>query len=233
MIDRATDDIFYRQASEKSKVQFHYLPKDDHQHAFDILQGFLDTEDDDDDEGGDKTSRTADYDESEARDESGKWTGGGGVGLKERPKAHEKIRPLLDAINEPDGGFSIHDHIGDGPTTGYMVSMNKNTERDFAAKDLTADHIRQYQEDHADELSQAGYYFGAWHNPEDGRVYLDVSKNFKDKDEAMKAAKGADQIAIFDLSTFNSVVTAGVNPRKQFFASPVSAEEVFDSLWLL
>jgi len=233
-ITSARDDAFYRHAVEKKKVEFHYLPHDNPEHAFDILKGFLDTGDSDD-EGGDKTSKKADYDPGESRDESGKWTsgGGGGTALKERPEKHKKIQPLLDAINEPDGGFSIHDHIGDGPTTGYMVSLNKSTERDFPVSELSADHIRQYQEDHADELSQPGTYFGAWHNPSDGRVYLDVSTNFKDKDEAMKAAKKADQIAIFDLSTFDSLVTAGVGPRKQFFSAPVSAEEVFDSLWLL
>lgn len=112
---------------------------------------------------------------------------------------------LFNETKAPDGGFSIKDHVGDGPSSGYMVSLSKADEKTYPSTIFTPEDIQEYMNQHASEINAPGNYFGAWHDPEDGNIYLDVSTNYQDYDQAVEAAKAANQLAIFDLSTFNSV----------------------------
>lgn len=208
-ITSARDELFLPRYAERGtgKVTFHYLPKDPAK-ALAALRGLA------------KHS----FDPGEDRASDGKWTNGAGDlgGARKAGDTHK----LLEAIKEPDGGFSIHDHIGDGPTTGYMVSLNKNTERAYPVKTITHSQITGYMKDHAKELKDPDNFFGAWHNPEDDNVYLDISTNYKDRTQAMKAAKAADQIAIFDLSNFSSLATEArrrmpVLDMRRHYSAPV------------
>lgn len=104
------------------------------------------------------------------------------------------------------GGFSMHDHIGDAPTIGYMVSLDKADEQVEDLQDITPSDIQEYRDEHASALAHPDVYLGAWEN--DGKVYLDVSAHFDDLSKAMKAASSNDQLAVYDLGTGRSLMTS-------------------------
>jgi hypothetical protein len=48
-------------------------------------------------------------------------------------------------------------------------------------------------------------FIGFWLNPEDNFIYLDLSKNFENKDECLNFGRDNKQIAIFDALNFESI----------------------------
>src|ERR1041384_3520935 len=82
---------------------------------------------------------------------------------------------LVAAIDKPDGGFTYHVLFGDQPKSGYAVSVFKGQETVIPRDRLTRTDFARFAVRNWDLLKQKGNYFGAWHNPADGKVYLDVS----------------------------------------------------------
>jgi hypothetical protein len=73
----------------------------------------------------------------------------------------------------------------------------------------TADDIAAYRLFNREILSKPGHNIGTWFNQADGKHYLDVTVTNKDRDAALKAAKAADQKAIFNLKSFEELPVAG------------------------
>jgi len=141
----------------------------------------------------------ADFDESKhPRADDGKFTnaeGGGSSGFQE----------VVDRIRQPDGGFSYHATTGQQPTTGYALSIHKDRERVLDAKDVTFANLWKYAQDNKDLLSQRDNYFGGWHDPESGKVYLDVSTVVNSAAQAAQLGKAHGQLAYLDLKAGKSV----------------------------
>lgn len=114
-------------------------------------------------------------------------------------------RDVMHALTV-DKGFSFHDHVGDAPTSGYMVSVNKATERVIPARDITGADIADYADVHQQELAEPDNYLGAWVYR--GMVYLDVSQHFADREQALAAARAHSQIGIYDIGAGETIVTA-------------------------
>lgn len=104
-------------------------------------------------------------------------------------------------------GFSLNAHMQAAPSSGYMVSTTKNTEKVIDLSSLTADDIAEYRAEQANNLTAPNAYLGAW--VYEGKVYLDVSRHESDLDQAIRLAKANDQLAIYDLATGNSIDTSG------------------------
>lgn len=104
------------------------------------------------------------------------------------------------------GGFTLHDHIGDAPTTGYMVSLDKSTEDSLPISELTPEYVQAFADKHADKLKVPGNYFGGWLNS-DGRFYLDISSHTPDLNQATKGAFGNKQLGIYDLTNGKTITT--------------------------
>lgn len=103
------------------------------------------------------------------------------------------------------GGFTLHDHVGDAPTSGYMVSRSKNTEDTMPMNKLTPEHISSYANAHTRELSDPNTYLGGWL---DGKnFYLDISSHRPTIDRAAHDAANANQLAIYDLGKGTSINT--------------------------
>jgi hypothetical protein len=103
------------------------------------------------------------------------------------------------------GGFTLHDHVGDGPTTGYMVSRNKNTEHALPMSQLTPKLVNDYVHQHVRELASPENYLGGWL---DGKnFYLDISSHRPTIDRAAADAVGADQLGIYDLGKGETIYT--------------------------
>lgn len=143
----------------------------------------------------------ADWDESQhPRDDHGKFTDGGGSGAD--------FAGLLKTIGQPDGGFTVQPVSGAQPKTGYALSLFKGRERVRDVGTLKLTDLAQFAKDNKDLLSQSDNYFGAWHNPEDHKIYMDVSKVVTDASEAERLGRDNDQLAYFDLGKGQSVPIA-------------------------
>ena len=110
---------------------------------------------------------------------------------------------LIDLAQQ--GGFTLHDHVGDAPTDGYMVSLDKHTEQVQPLESLRPQHIADFVSKNARRLNDPHAYLGGWL---DGKnFYLDVSVHRPSLDNAAHDAAMARQLAIYDLGRGRSINT--------------------------
>lgn len=153
--------------------------------------------------------------------ESGGGSSEGKESGKPEGKERENFSALLSKIAKPDGGFSYQPITEEVPKTGYALSPYP--ERSFAVNvnDLKITDLWDYVQKNGDLLAEQKHYFGAWHDPGTGKVFLDVSVVVQDENEAAELARAKDQIAYFDLVKGASVT---VN-RQATSGGQVKAEE--------
>lgn len=97
-----------------------------------------------------------------------------------------------------------------GPiTSGFALSVFPEYTRKLPGANIEPGDVDQFIDEHADVLSSAYACVGTWFNEADGETYLDVSCVTANKEAAIAAAIAANQIAIFDLSTFAEIATGG------------------------
>lgn len=116
-----------------------------------------------------------------------------------------RLSELVTALSVPDGGFTVDPRTGADVTGGYAVSVHPAEGTVLAT--ATPGDLIEYVVSHADALALPGSVFGGWKDPTDGRVYLDVSTLVTDRSEALTLARVNDQLAVFDFSTGQSVVS--------------------------
>lgn len=99
------------------------------------------------------------------------------------------------------GGFTHDFNRGMTPTVGYMVSIPGHERKirmdGKSPRELTAS-IRRYVRENRELLRQEGNYVGGWVNPDNGVLYLDVSRVETDVKQARKTAKANEQEAFYD-----------------------------------
>ena len=116
---------------------------------------------------------------------------------------------IMDIIKniKKAGGISIGLKAGNKPSGGYMVAPSKTSEQMLPVSDLNKQAVEQYINKNYKPLGQQNNYLGAWVNPENAQVYLDVSKNIPSQFLAKNMAKKADQEAIWDLLKMRETIT--------------------------
>lgn len=114
---------------------------------------------------------------------------------------------LIDKLSEKKTpGFSIDIRTKKSPKSGYMCSIAgaekqiKLDEWNALGRDGQRSAIEQYKADNMEALSKRGAYFGAWKSPEDGVVYLDVSRRYESKSEGVSAGYKNSQKSIYDVA---------------------------------
>ena len=115
---------------------------------------------------------------------------------------------LLNFIKQNPEGFTVTID-GQPAPAGYVVAPVKAAEITVKADELNADSVREYAEilkDVADSTNRETYA-GGWLNSEDGLYYLDAVHIYDELDTALYIADSAEQLAIFDLRTFDEVRT--------------------------
>lgn len=115
-----------------------------------------------------------------------------------------------------DSGFSMDDASGNPPSGGYMLSLNKETERVFDVGSVSIEDIEAYYQEFADLIEGPDKYIGAWVDGD--QVYLDVSTNMQGSvEEVLAAAEEAEQLAIWDVAGGQTVYTSlgGENAEAQ------------------
>jgi hypothetical protein len=114
--------------------------------------------------------------------------------------------------NHKDDGWTIHNEnkIRAYSGGGYVVAPTKLSEIIVANKDdVPIDVLLQYIEDNKNlsGLVEHEVFLGGWVNPDNNLLYMDNTIILPNLEEALYYADAAEQIAIFDLNTFEGVDT--------------------------
>lgn len=112
------------------------------------------------------------------------------------------------------GGISIHVKSGREPKDGYMVAMygersvklSKTASRSPKRREAA---IKEFMEKNKDVLADKNNFLGTWYNTETREIYLDISRNFKDKNKAVKYASDHNEISIWDVKNMEAIPTGG------------------------
>lgn len=120
------------------------------------------------------------------------------------------VSGAVKAVRE-GGGFTYNAVTGSVPTTGFVVSPYKDRERKISKNEVTVDTLAQFTIDNWDLLKQNGNYLGGWYNPNDDKVYLDVSTIVDSANSANDLAWATKQLEFYDLE---KGVSVAVTPPK-------------------
>lgn len=114
-----------------------------------------------------------------------------------------------------NGGSTTNMRTGKSPKSGYMVVIDSDRGRAIdlpkgskeERRAAMRKEIEKYVSDNKDLLfnEKGGKYMGTWLDTETGKLWLDVSTNFTDKGEAMRAAAKQGEIAIWDVSAGDEI----------------------------
>lgn len=120
------------------------------------------------------------------------------------------IKSVLSGIHTPSAGATISLQNNNSvkiPVVGFCASPYPEFSKVYeSSQELNALEIFEFIESVDPGIfEQEETYIGIWNDPETGKVYLDVSKRYFTAEDARIACENNDQIAYFDLQTFESV----------------------------
>lgn len=142
------------------------------------------------------------------RDELGRFSTKDGAALaRSNPVDIDALAPLVDYI-KAKGGFTYQPLKKYHQTTGFSVSPYPELSWATDAEHLTTRDIVAYAIKNRSMFMKENHFFGAWHDTETGRIYLDVSIVQQTHAAATQTCLDKDQIAYFDL---DKGVTIDVN----------------------
>lgn len=102
-----------------------------------------------------------------------------------------------------NGGLTIKPFQNEKPETGYMVAL-EGYELQVPVTEFFTGVVADYIGQHAQKLmANPSLCLGTWVN--EGIVYLDLSENISSKEQALELGKERNQLAIFNLETFEEV----------------------------
>ena len=103
-----------------------------------------------------------------------------------------------------NGGLTIKPFTGEKPSGGYMVAL-QGYELQVPVSEFFTGLVADYIGEHAQKLmDNPSLCLGTWIN--EGSAYLDLSENIQSRDKALELGRERNQIAIFNLETFEEVV---------------------------
>ena len=139
---------------------------------------------------------SAKFDEN--HDEAGRFTFGDGG---------SEFSGMVNRLSKEDGGFTIQPVSGKEVEAGskhYGVSIAGH-EKVISAKDLSRETIGGYVRQNSAMWRDSEKYFGGWHQPGTGKIFLDVSVVKDTPEEAEKIGRASHQEAYFDFENMRSV----------------------------
>jgi hypothetical protein len=118
-----------------------------------------------------------------------------------------ELTPYEDLLNRvlEQGGFTYSVIEGEHRSEGLSLSPYPAQGVSVPTADLTLNHLVQFALANRELLAQPNHHFGAWNDTENGQVCLDVSIVVNDEAEAQRLGRENDQIAYFNLATFETV----------------------------
>lgn len=151
--------------------------------------------------------KTDDGPVDEARDETGKWTVGGGGGKGALGKSVGGAVAKGGATIDPKTGKEIEK--GQKSASGkdlVAVSVERDAQAKIAVEDFQKnplEHASGYLDAHADKFKEAGNHLGMW--VENGEVYMDVTRVVEGEEEAARLGREHDQLAAWNLTQGHEV----------------------------
>lgn len=112
------------------------------------------------------------------------------------------LNQLVEYVAQ-NGGATVNPSNGTMPVDGFMCAIAQNEY--VMDGQVTANALTTYIEQYAHDLEKDGAFLGIWYNTENDKTYLDTSFRFENVDDALEFAKVNEQLAIFDLATFNEI----------------------------
>jgi len=108
--------------------------------------------------------------------------------------------------------MSVKIESGDQPVDGFMVARKENSvivsADDFfdetEGKRIMSDFLKENRARFGKDQ-----FLGIWHNKKNGKVYLDITDNIKDRSEAERLGKERNQISIWDVVNGAEIDTGG------------------------
>lgn len=109
------------------------------------------------------------------------------------------MKKLIKKILE-NGGATLDAKLEDADLTkGYMVS-EVGAEKVFGLDDVEG--IEKTLKEYAEKIT-SNEYVGAW--VDDNKLYIDISKHYKSKKQALKVGAENKQLAIYDIASAESI----------------------------
>lgn len=119
---------------------------------------------------------------------------------------------IFTRVKSPDGGGTITKDGSKSPISGFCyspypeISQCYNSAEEFAPDQKTLqNNLIKFYNKNKSYFNDGNSFIGFWNDPETGKVYLDVSKVTDDASNARSECKQHDQIAFFDLQSYESV----------------------------
>lgn len=117
---------------------------------------------------------------------------------------------MMRFLDKNPEGITVRHNVGDAPSSGFMVS--RPGEREISRSRLDPHEIRQFQQEHAEQLAEPDNYYGGWSAPrttdeDQPGWYHDVSQNVHDPRDAAEMALRNHQQAVYDLDRGEEVST--------------------------
>ena len=130
------------------------------------------------------------------------------------PKRHVSLNDAARLVEQTkkNGGMSVDPGTGREPRHGYMVGQQGTGHIVDAVEFYSVRGprlVRDYLAGHHVQLSHPRAHLGTWHDRESGKVFLDISRNHRNLEEATLDGKKNDQIAIWDLDNGGEIPTGG------------------------
>lgn len=126
--------------------------------------------------------------------------------------ADNNMGEIFTRVKSPDGGGTITKDGRQSPISGFCyspypeISQCYNSAEEFAPDQKTLqNNLIKFYSKNKSYFNDSNSFIGFWNDPETGKVYLDVSKVTDDAANARSECKQHDQIAFFDLQSYESV----------------------------
>lgn len=122
------------------------------------------------------------------------------------------LETILKNVRQADGGATI-DKNGNFAKGKYYASIYPQYSLIVDnANDVTAKTIQNYVEQvnklSGGILDRPNNYIGLWNNPDNNKVYFDISKSFNNRKAVKNACLKHEQIAYFDAKSGKSIKVA-------------------------
>ena len=121
----------------------------------------------------------------------------------------ERFNKIIEDVQFSDGGATV-DKYGKPAQAFYFGSTYPQFEKVVNNSKLVTIELLQEYINHVNRvgnglLNRNDMFLGLWNDPEDNKVYIDVSQGFNNVKDVAKACKDNGQIAYFDVQKCKSV----------------------------
>ena len=126
------------------------------------------------------------------------------------------------ASHEEWDGSTIHFRWGDlSGTPLYVVSLFPDLGIIKSGKEITEEELTVFIENNYELFKDPRICIGTWFNGDDGNTYIDINVVLADLDTALELGRQYNQIAVFNLETFEETNTGGDGQPLENLPAPI------------